>query len=473
MWRNPAPWAFGIATLLWLLALQRHALCRQPSPEEPVDAFIRLCYSDIPILYQTTSVGSGGWPYLDAAIEHPPLVGALIALAMLVSRGLGAEQVPGQSAAQLLSGAELFFLTTAVLLFLCLQAMVACHLLLGRGSAAGLATRPRGRFRSWDALLVAACPLVFTSGLVSWSLLGASLTSAALLAWALRHQRTSGVLLGLAVSAGIWPVLVLLSLWLLCRRAGQGRAWRRGAGAAALTWLACNLPLALATPDAWATVATTWRRQQADLGSLWYVLAQLGVALPALSVIVLLLMASWTAWVANLVRRAPRRPRVGQAAFLLVAGWLLVDKGYTPQQVLWLVPLVALARPCVRDWAVWTVAEMLYWWAVWAHLGGDSAPGDGGPDVVYLAAVVLRWGVLLWLVGQVARDVRRPWLDPVRGASVDDPVGGVLDHCPDASTAVGGRDTGRAAATGDVNRHSLQGVEDEEPQAHNSHPDHS
>ncbi|WP_420176455.1 hypothetical protein [Luteococcus sp. OSA5] len=434
-WRNPAPWAFAVATLLWLLTLQRHSLCRQPSPQESVDAFLRLCYSDVPILFQTSALATGGWPYADVAMEQPPLAAALVALARWVTGLLGPGLAPGIAAADLLRSSEIFFLTTAVLLFICFQVMVACHLLLGRESASSLAETTRGRRRSWDAMLVAASPAVFTAGLVSWDLLAASLTSAALLAWALRRPGLSGVLLGLAIAAGLWPVLVLLALRLLSARAGQLRAWRRAAGRAALVWAVCNVPLALAFPDAWATFYTAWATSGADLGSSWFVLQELGVRIPAVSLLVAALMLSWVAWVTNLVRRAPRRPRVGQVAFLLVAGWLLVGKGYTPQHVVWLVPLVALARPRLGDWAVWSVAEVLYWWAVWAHLGGDSAPGDGGKDVVYLAAIVLRLLVLLWLVQQVARGVREPWLDPVRGPSVDDPAGGVLDHSPDVLVA--------------------------------------
>lgn len=431
-WFDPLPWAMSVAGVLWLLTTMRHQMCAQTVAGEPVDGFLRLCYSDIPLLYQSSMLGTGGMPYSEVVFPQPPLTGGFVVLSLWVSRLLGAEPGIDASPQQVIDGGNIFFAVSAALLGACFLAMVACHLLLGRDSARHLATTARGRLRSWDALLVAASPVVLTAGLVSWELFTAALVSAALLAWALRRTLLAGVLLGLAVATGFWPVLVLAAMGLLCLRAGKLRPWGTTAGVAVLVWLATNLPVLLHNRTGWAAFFTDWLHRGPDLGSVWFVLDTVGVTLPGLGVMVALLYACWAAWVADLVRRAPRRPRLGQVALLLVAGWLLVNKGYSPQQVVWLVPLVVLARPRVADLAVWWLAEVLYWWAVWGHLGGELQPGDGGTDVVYLAAIVLRVAVLLWFCARVAGDVRHPWRDPVRGPSVDDPVGGVLDHAADA-----------------------------------------
>ncbi|MDA8440612.1 MAG: hypothetical protein M0Z51_17370, partial [Propionibacterium sp.] len=52
----------------------------------------------------------------------------------------------------------------------------------------------------------------------------------------------------------------------------------------------------------------------------------------------------------------------------------------------------------------------------------------------------LRVSVLVWIGARVLRDMQRPWSDPVRGPFVDDPVGGVLDHAPDAIAATASAD---------------------------------
>ena len=133
-----------------------------------------------------------------------------------------------------------------------------------------------------------------------------------------------------------------------------------------------------------------------------------------------------------LVLLAPRRPRFGAVAFLVVAAFLMTNKVYSPQYVLWLLPFVVLARPRWRDWWVFTVGELVYFVAIWWHLGGELSPGDGGQDRVYWFAVVLRLATEAWVVVMVVRDALRLERDPVR-ALLDDPTGGVLDGAADTA----------------------------------------
>jgi hypothetical protein len=112
--------------------------------------------------------------------------------------------------------------------------------------------------------------------------------------------------------------------------------------------------------------------------------------------------------------RAPTTPRLAQLGFLVVAGFLLVNKVYSPQYVLWLLPLAALARPRWRDQLVWQACEVFYFASVWWYLQGDLAPGDNGGPMIYWIAIAVRMAGELYLVAIVARDVLDPRRDPVR-----------------------------------------------------------
>ena len=57
---------------------------------------------------------------------------------------------------------------------------------------------------------------------------------------------------------------------------------------------------------------------------------------------------------------SPSTPRLAQLGFLIVAGFLLVNKVYSPQYVLWLLPLAVLARPRWRDLLIWQAGEVIY-----------------------------------------------------------------------------------------------------------------
>ena len=448
VWFNPAVWAVLVAGLGWLVTIWQHKPCQQHVAGNTVNTFTRFCYSDIPVAYQNTSLGTGASPLRLTYQNWPPLTGVFIWLVQRVSALFGAD-LTAPSAQQVVDGASVFLLVAAVLLFVCLLVIVACTLLMGRDSATSMATTVAGRVRSWDVMFVAACPLVVASGLVSWDLFAVALCTAALFAWAIDSRVACGVLFGLAITAGVWPVLVLMAIGILCVRARRVGPFAFVAGLALVTVLAVSAAVLVLFGHPWTGVVDGWTSRDAGLGSIWFILKELKVTFSSqvLSFAVIAFFAAWVGWVVLLATQvAPRRPRVGQVAFLLVAGWLVVNKVYSPQQVLWLVPLVMLARPKLADWGTWVVAELIYWAAVWGHLGTMSSPGDGGPDVVYWAAIGFRIVVLVWLCAQVSHDMRHPWDDPVRTPQVDDPIGGILDHAPERPVSDDFRDDDRDEA---------------------------
>jgi hypothetical protein len=225
---------------------------------------------------------------------------------------------------------------------------------------------------------------------------------------------------------------VLGPILVLCLRARRMRAFWPALLGAAASWLVTNLPFAVANFEGWAMFWSFNSERGADLGSLWYAWTLAGHEVSAHSINV----GSWVFFagacvgVAVLALAAPRRPRLAQLAFLVVAAFLLVNKVYSPQYVLWLLPLAALARPRWRDLLIWQAGEIVYFGAIWLHLSGDLAPAaDGATPTPYILAIVVRVLAQLWLVAMVLRDIWQPWHDPVRSDGVtDDPGGGVLDE---------------------------------------------
>jgi len=128
---------------------------------------------------------------------------------------------------------------------------------------------------------------------------------------------------------------------------------------------------------------------------------------------------------------APVRPRLAQLAFLSVLAFLITTKVWSPQYSLWLVPLVALARPRWRLTIVWQLCEVLVWIATLTILLGynDSAHGISYGWLVII--LLVRDGLLLALAALVVREMWNPWLDVVRVDGADDPSGGVFDGAPD------------------------------------------
>ena len=267
-----------------------------------------------------------------------------------------------------------------------------------------------------------------------------------LAAWAARRGVLAGVLLGLAVATKFYPLLFFGPLLLLCLRAGRMRAFWVTTGSAVAAWLVVNLPVIIAAPHGWARFYQLSSDRGADWGSIWYFFETervpvVGAAgLGQLNLMSALVFAVGSAAIAILALAAGRRPRVPQLFFLILAVFLMSNKVWSPQYVIWLVPLVVLARPRLWSYALWQLTEVGYFFAIWAYLvsiavSGVSFEAAGGIGTgLYFAAVIARFGAVLLLCGLVVRDIVRPGADLVRATGEDDPAGGVLSGAPDRWT---------------------------------------
>ena len=61
--------------------------------------------------------------------------------------------------------------------------------------------------------------------------------------------------------------------------------------------------------------------------------------------------------------------------FLTVAAFAVTNKVYSPQFVVWLIPLAVLARPRWRDFLWWQAAEVIYFFAVWWYIIWQAESG--------------------------------------------------------------------------------------------------
>jgi uncharacterized membrane protein len=215
------------------------------------------------------------------------------------------------------------------------------------------------------------------------------------------------------------------------------------AGSGAVAWLAVNVPVMVAAPSGWETFYRFSQARPADWGSIWYFFENAGVpvlgsaSLKTLNLESAAFFAAACAAIAVLALAAPRRPRLPQLCFLVLAAFLMTNKVWSPQYVIWLVPLAVLARPRLWPYALWQLAEVAYFFGIWGYLlylypGTAQAPGYHGiGQNLYFAILLARFATVALLYGYVVRDVLTPGADVVRAAGDDDPAGGVLGGAQD------------------------------------------
>lgn len=455
-WWTPLRVALALTVLVSVFGYLQKADCFGPGGYQNEHQYTRLCYTDTFALYTGeglnartnaagTVTGRVSVPYRDHPVEYPAVMGGL----MWAAAEITAFVHPGETADVAGVHNATFFNITALGLALCA--------LISTWTVARLA----GRRRAWDAVMVAASPVLFMYAFTNWDLAAVALTGLGLWAWSRGSPVWAGLLLGVGIATKLYPVFVLVALIMLCARAGLWRAAAKATVAAGAAVVVCYVPAVLisrsflngCTPAqrvaGWRWFLTESQIRGADWGSIWLVAEHLfrndgfgralnapvacGAAPTTLNVesaaSVLVLVAA----VGALVALAPRRPRVGQIAFLLVAGFVLLNKVDSPQYALWLLPLAVLARPRWASLLIWQASEVVLGAANLYTLVAQDHADQGLPLDAYLVVLVVRDLVLITVMALVVRDVLVPRGDVVRADGVDDPAGGPLDGAPDAS----------------------------------------
>src|SRR6185312_9219915 len=257
-----------------------------------------------------------------------------------------------------------------------------------------------------------------------------------LLAWARRKPVLAGVFIGLGTAAKLYPVLILVALVLLCWRAGKMKEWSLCLAGAVGSWLVVNLPFMIQNYQGWLYFYKFNEARGADWGSFWLFLQYnpihgITFSPSRISLLFALLLAISCVGVGLLTWLARFRPRVGQIVFLVAAAFIIFNKVYSPQYVLWLIPLAVIARPRWRDFLIWQACEVVYYGAIWLYLADLSTPTRGLPQVAYDLAIAIHLAGTVFFCVQVIRDAIDPRRDPIRMSGADDPAGGVLDQAPD------------------------------------------
>ncbi|WP_253830041.1 glycosyltransferase family 87 protein [Prauserella aidingensis] len=309
------------------------------------------------------------------------------------------------------------------------------------------ATARIARRRPWDAVLVAISPLIIVHAFTNFDTVAVALATCGLLAWARRRPVVAGVLLGLGAAAKLYPLFLLGPLLVLCVRAGRIGDWARTTLATAGTWLAVNLPFLAAFTEGWREFFRLNTERAMDPDSIYNVIShftgwagfdgplEAGETPNVLNTVSGALFLLGCLAVAYVALTAPRRPRLAQLCFLVVAVFLLTNKVWSPQYSLWLVPLAVLAIPRWRLLLSWMLVDAL----VWAPrmLSYVDVSEKGLPDDWFLGTVVVRDLMVVALCVLIVREIYRPSADQVRcpsgpGSGDDDPLGGVLSGSRDA-----------------------------------------
>lgn len=306
---------FLIAALVLIFGYTRYAPGTEQIQAYHAWAFAELRYSDIIWLYVRDDGTVHPRPYLDYPLEYPALTGALIYLL-----GFAPDL------------RTYFALTYAVL--------ATCAL----GTIAVL-----GRMPGVNPWYFAAAPALYFYAGLNWDLAAIAMAVLALLGYSRDRDRWATLALVGAVWLKFFPIVFLAAILIERLRARRLRAAAEIVGLFALGSAAINLPLAYANRAGWEHFFTFNRDRRADSGP-WVELRHLTTTeVNQLSLAVTVLGGLALAIIAFRVHRPVLLP-LGAS---LLLWWLMINKVFSPQYMLWAFLALALLCP---PWSLWTGA---------------------------------------------------------------------------------------------------------------------
>lgn len=354
--------------------------------------YMYLCYSDIPPLYGGRGFAEGIIPYVQTGsngiyLEYPVGTGIFMYIAAVITGWVSLFYSDGYRA---------FFHVNVVLLFIPFVVTVIATAL----------TNPK---YPWRAAMIVFAPTMILAATINWDLIPIAFVALAFLAWSKDKPILTGVLLGLAITSKFYPVFLLFGFLLIAWRNTSWRPTLKMILATIMTFFAINIPFAIANFEGWFHFYAFNFGRSIDFGSFWYAVTQLGLpTIPEnlLNIASTTLFAALLIGIAVLVKKAPTTPTIAQISFLILAAFVITNKVYSPQYVLWLVPLAVLARPNWRDFLIWQFGEVIYFTAIWWFLAGYGI--DDSKTLTpqwYAAATFVHIAATLYFAVMVIRDI--------------------------------------------------------------------
>jgi uncharacterized membrane protein len=364
----------ALAIFAALFSFTKFSHCEGTNWATP-DQYIHACYSDLPALYGSRGLDKNAWPFTsdDNSVEYPVVTAMVMYVTSFVANSPASY-----------FNVNIFFL---ILLF------VATVLLVRK-------------IRPEFAYLVPVAPAMIASLYINWDLWAIATMMLAIYWFDRKQYLHSSLIMGLSISTKFLPIFLLIPIAFILWRDAKVRELVKYVAVVAGTWVAINVPFALTTPTGWWRFYKLNLERGADWGSFWLALQQLGFSLTNLNYLSILLLLIALTTVALLLFELKYTPTLAAVAFIVLASVMLASKVYSPQYVLWLTPLAAIALTNKKDlhafW-LWQATELIYHVAIWQHIASVTGAKLGLAATPYAVLTLVRIGGTIYLMVVLAR----------------------------------------------------------------------
>ena len=363
-----------LAIFASLLSFAKSSHCENTGWATP-DQYIHACYSDLPALFGSRGLDNNEWPFAsdENSVEYPVITAMVMYATSFVAN----------------SPASYFNVNIFFLILLLIATVLTVR-----------------KIRPEFAYLVPIAPAMIASLYINWDL-WAIATMMLVIYWFDRKKYLySALIMGISISTKFLPIFLLIPIAFILWRDDKVRELIKYVGVVAATWIAINLPFAITTPTGWWRFYKLNLERGPDWGSFWLALQQLGISLTNLNYLSVLLLLIALTSVAIMLFELKYTPTLASVAFIVLASVMVASKVYSPQYVLWLTPLAAIALTNKKDlhafW-LWQTTEVIYHVAIWQHIASVTGARFGLAATPYAILTLVRIAGTIYLMVVLAR----------------------------------------------------------------------
>ena len=371
-----------LALAATLLGAFKFSPCEESLWATP-DQYVHACYSDIATLYGERDLDKDQWSYTSKtnAVEYPVLTGTVM---WFFARALpsGENEILNYYRLNALFLAALFIFIAYIVY----------------------------RIRPEVAYLAAIAPAAVASLYINWDLWAIASMMLAIYWFDRKRFDFSALAIGISISTKFLPIFLLLPIVLILWRRNEVKTLIRYLAITAATFAVINIPVLLTTPEGWLRFYQLNFDRGQDWGSAWYALSSLGVPLGNTNFFAILALLLAVLVVSLFIFGTKVTLTLADVSFIVLALVMVASKVYSPQYVLWLVPLAVIAMTTRKDFHafwIWQIAEVIYHVAIWQHLATVTDAKFGLPLTGYALISLIRIAACLYFVAVLIKKAAR------------------------------------------------------------------
>ena len=371
-----------LALVATLLGAFKFSPCEQSLWATP-DQYVHGCYSDIASLYGDRDLDKDQWSYSSTtnAVEYPVLTGTVM---WFFARALptGENEILNYYRLNVIFLAALFIFIAYIVY----------------------------RIRPEVAYLAAIAPAAIASLYINWDLWAIASMMLAIYWFDRKRFDYSALAIGISISTKFLPIFLLLPIVLILWRRNEIKTLVRYLSITVATFALINIPVLLTTPEGWLRFYQLNFDRGQDWGSAWYALSSLGVPLGSTNFFAILALLIAVLVISLYIFGTKETVNLADVSFIVLALVMVASKVYSPQYVLWLVPLAVIAMTTRKDlhafW-IWQIAEVIYHVAIWQHLATVTDAKFGLPLTGYALISLIRIAACLYFVAVLIKKAAR------------------------------------------------------------------